>query len=257
MATNLLIGYPHIPLVGTLGTPTTQATGYDAKNTIFGPRSAHFKTSTSVTQSVLPFNNTGLLTPDFYLLTRADLLKKSDSSDPALRLEWGDDSTFASAGAINTALTTAQLVGPNSEDFIAFPLSWGGSPPSKEFWRLRVNTTASFQHEFSKFAAGNAFDLGRDPIFPRKMQRFPLVNASRVTSYRFDFEWRGVTNTKRASFDATIDQYRDVIPVYLITRTYHDVLNEHKVIQVYIRSVEWRPRTRGLNDLTIEFEEEI
>lgn len=252
--TNLLIGYPQVPFLGSLIASTTAASSYAATNAITGPRCEHYKASASVVQTRLDFNYGSAIAPDFMVLARADLVRYGDSTDSTVSLVGATDSGISS-GVVTyaTTLTTGLLYGPNNEDLIVYPVG----AASKQYWRVQVDTTASFQHRFSKVYFGNAFDLGREPITPKKLIRYPASNLARTARYKFNLEWQGITNLVRGNFDTYIYQYKDTNPVFLFTTSYHDLLNEHRVIHCKINTVRWTPQDASLNKLEIEFEEAI
>lgn len=253
MSSNLLIGYPHIPFFGSLIANTTADGGYNAENAITGTRSDHFRTLAAVNRSQLDFDYGSAIAPDFVALARADLIRYSDSADSTLSLIGSNDSGFSSPATYALPLSVSALAGPGLEDVIVYPTG----ATSKRFWRFQVDTTASFKHRYSKVYFGNAFDLGRDPVSPKKIIRYPYSNSAKNPRYRFNFSWKGITNTIRTSFDANIYQYKDVTPIFLFTTNYHDLLNEHLVIHCKITSVKWTTQYLGTNNLDIEFEETI
>lgn len=253
MSTNLLIGYPLISNYALLGTTTTAATDFEAANLFNAPRSEHFKIASAATTSQVDIDFGSNVAPDFYCIMRADLIRKNDSADSNIDLIGSDSSSFSSPSTYTATLTNARLVGPNNEDFIEFP----SSAASKRYWRLKITTTASFKHEYSKFAFGVALDLSRDPLYPRKLSRKTEGVFSRKANYTIDLNWAGITDANRKIFDDNIETFQDTMPVYLFTKDYHDLLNEHKIIQCNISKSEWQPIGLGLNNLSCRFEETI
>lgn len=253
MATNLVILYPQIQFEGTLINDPDDDGINLAAHTINGGRRDHYKNFSAVTTSQFDYLYPGLISPDFYLYARADLIKDQDSGTVSVKLIGSASSTFSSPSTVSNTLSTANLYGPNSEDFLAFPVS----PGSYRYWRGEIATTASFKHEFSKFWAGVAFDFGVDPYFPRRIQRTSTGLVNRRPQHNFTFKWSGITNEKREEFNEKINKFRDTNSVFLATRTYHDVLNEYRLIHCWIRDARWTAKVQSLNDLEIQFEEAL
>lgn len=254
MSTNLVIGYPQVGFDGTILTSTTASAGYEANRTTLGSRQDRFQTSANVTTSVIDFDYGSTIAPDFFYIGRANLLYLSDSSDPVVSLIGASDSAFTTPTNYNVTLDISRLVGSSDEDMIEFPLSTAAF----QYWRVKAATTASFQHSYSKIAFGNVLDFGVDPLHPRTIERkFNNSKLSRRTNFGFEFNWAGITNALRSQFDDSIGAYKDVMTLYLMTRYYHEVLCDARVVPCRILSYRWTPQEIGLNNLTISFEEVI
>lgn len=253
MATNLVILYPQIQFIGDLIAQTADDNINLAENSVNGGRRDHFKTNAAVTTSQLDYDFSTNISPNFYLYARADLIKDNDSSTVSVKLIGSATSSFGSPSTTSNTLSSANLYGPNSEDFLAL----GISPGSYRYWRGEIATTASFKHEYSKFWAGIAFDMGVDPYFPRRLNRIITQVGIRRPQHIFTFKWSGVTNDKRQELIDKIVKYKDTNSVFLATNTYHDVLNEYRLIHCWIRDVRWTAKESSLNDLDITFEEAI
>lgn len=250
---NLVIALPPDTYSASLFTATAADASYPLTNLALGPRHLHYKASTAITVSQFDYDFGANITPDFVIIARADLLKKSDSSNPAVALIGSASSSFSAPDTYNSTITTATLYGGNNEDWVYLPTV----TTPRRYWRVQITTTASFAHRFSKLYLGTGFDPGRDPSFPRRYTRGMTNVRDRAAQNMFFFDWRGITDATRYSFNTLLGKYRDVNPVFLFTRTFHDALSDLRVLHCELVTVESITKVRGTNHLRITFDEVI
>ena len=104
---------------------------------------------------------------------------------------------------------------------------------------------------------GTGFDLGRDPVYPRSIERRLLKKSNRTQTYGFSFSWEGITDATLASFQSSIFKHIDAMPIVLYTTSYHDVLNEAMAVHCKIVSGNFSKVAPDSNRIKLEFEEEI
>lgn len=254
MSINFNILYPYIPFQGTYIAGTSAATGYEVNNAINGARNEHYKTAAANTATNLDFDFGSDIEPDFWYIARADLLADVESTD--VTLQGSADDTFASTTDDTATLSTSNLFGPDGEDFLVYPISWGGAA-SFRYWRFLIETSGSTVKEFSKINAGLAFNFGVDPIWPRIIRGVNTSPYARRPVQTFSLRFKAVTNAKRNEFMDSIYKYKDINSVFLATNYYHDLLNDKRLMNVFIRDARFTPQVQGLNDLEITFEEAI
>lgn len=252
MATNLLILYPQIQFFGEILSSTTAATGFEEENAINAARHEHYKISADGTTSSVVYDYATNISPNFYCIARADLLERNDPGNIDVNLIGSNVSGLTDVTISNT-LGSSNLVGPNNEDFVDLNIA----PGSYRYWKSITLSSASFQHEYSKFWSGIAFDFGVDPYWPRRLNRIYSSYADRKATHTFTFKWSGITNDKRQEFISNIYKYKETNSIFLATSFYHDVLNEYKCIHCWIRDARWTSKEQSLNDLEMTFEEAI
>lgn len=250
---NLAIALPPDTYSASLFAATTADASYPLTNLALGPRHLHYKASTTITVSQFDYDFGSAITPDFLILARADLLFKSDSANPAVALIGSASSSFSSPDTYSSTITSATLYGSTNEDWIYLPTV----TTPRRYWRVQITTTASFAHRFSKLYLGASLDLGRDPSFPRRVTRGMTNVRDRAAQHMFFFDWRGITDANRYNFNTVLGKYRDVNPVFLFTRTFHDTLNELRVLHSELVTVESITKIRGTNHIRITFDEVI
>lgn len=253
VASNLAIALPPDTYAATLLAGTTADSSYPLTNLALGPRHLHYKASTTITVSQFDYDFGSAITPDFLIIARADLLRKSDSADCDVDFIGSASSSFTSPDTYSSTITTANLYGSANEDWIYLPTV----TTPRRYWRVKITTTASFAHRFSKLYLGIALDPGRDPSFPRRLTRNMTNVRDRAAAHLFFFEWRGITDANRYTFNAQLGMFRDVKPVFLFTRTFHDTLDELRVLHCELSTVDAVTKVRGTNFLRLTFDEVI
>lgn len=250
---NLVIALPPDTYAATLLANTAANASYPVTNLSLTPRHLHYKASASVTVTQFDYDFGSAITPDFLIIARADLLKRSDSGNPAIDLIGSASNTFSAPDTYSSSITTATLYGASAEDWIYMPTV----TTPRRYWRVKITTTSSFAHRFSKLYFGSALDLGRDPVFPRRLTRSMKSVRDRAATNTFFFEWRGITDASRYNFNTLLGKYYDVNPIFLFTRTFHDTINELRVLHCRIIAMDNVTKVRGTNYIRLTFEEVI
>jgi hypothetical protein len=233
--TNLFFCYPHFPVNATI-TTSTASTGYSIDNTIAGERHEHYRrnadaTSTNVDYDLGSGNNDR---PDYFLVARADFLKRGDSSNPALSLRGSVNSGYTATEDLTLTVTDAELCGRYNEDVI-LETSYVND---YRYWRLNIATTATFTHEVSKIYFGNFFDLGRDPLYLSEYKLLKKDQNERKVKRVYKLIYDGITEAKRQAFTDTILKNADVYPVFIYDK--NDIFLEgKKLLHCWITSHKW------------------
>jgi hypothetical protein len=250
---NLVLALPPDTYSATLFANTAADASYPVTNLSLTPRHLHYKASANVTVSQFDYDFGSAITPDFLIIARADLLKRSDSGNPAIDLIGSASSGFGSPDTYSSTITNATLYGSANEDWIYLPTV----TTPRRYWRVKITTTSSFKHRFSKLYLGSALDLGRDPVFPRRLSRQAASLRDRAAANTCYFEWRGIPDATRYNFNTLLGKYFDVNPIFLFTRTFHDTINELRVLHCRIVAMENITKVRGTNHMRLTFEEVI
>ena len=251
--TNLLIGYSDIGFNSTLLVNPTMATGYTARDVHGGARNRTVRTASATTSSVWEWQHPSAILPDYLFIARADLIRRSDSTDCEWIIEGDDDPFFPAPDVDTNTFGLYDLKGPRSEDLIT-PLTKISPHP---YWRLTLNTTASFKHEHSKVFLGQWLDLQRDPLYPARVKRDSRVAMPRAVPWEFELEWAGITDATLSTFSDKVLKYRDLNPVILYDPNDLIFTGSIRVLHAYIRAVSITPEWAGVNRLQITFEETI
>jgi len=191
---------------------------------------------------------------DYFIVSRADLILAQGASFTVKHATSTDDITYTDRESV-VGLSSSNLFGTESEDLL---ITTGGGVSTRyhQFLCLRTSVS-SFTIDFNKIYFGPAFDFGVDPVYPRRLERVTVNDKDRRSKYVFSLTWRGVTETIRNSFIEKILRYKDINPVFLYTTTYHDVLNEHRLLHCIIKGAIITPIVSGRTDITLDFEELI
>ena len=182
-------------------------------NALSGARHRHYRTDAQVTSTDIDIDlgSTGQTNPDYFIIARADFLKRGDSSDPVFTLEGDDNSSFTSPETSALTVTSAQLKGPHNEDIIketSFTTSY-------RYWRLNIASTATIQHEISKIYFGNWLDLGRDPSYAPQIEFGEWSHTRRRRARTISLFFRGITTANRLLFETKVVANKDVHPLFL------------------------------------------
>jgi len=250
MTTNLLISYPDIPFRGAVSNPPTAATNYSIKNIYSGSRGATFKRSAAGTSTSWDFDTTTTSQPDHIIIARADLVRKKDSAATTWTLSGSASAAITSPETKTGTFNTTDLDGPGGEDFISeFTYA-----TAFRYWRFTLATTASIACEFSKLHIGNFLDLGRDPLWSREVSRPFSPGHTRRDPYVFQFEWQGITNTKRNLFFDYVVQYAEN-PIFLYAKTNTVTLAGQSLLHARLIDFGEESVAHDINTITATFEE--
>lgn len=104
------------------------------------------------------------------------------------------------------------------------------------------------------YILANGLDLLREPIHPIKLQ----IQSNNGQSIRsFIIEWRGISHTKKQSFENDFDRNKNIGRCYL-----HDVDSDlvffgYNTIAVFLTNVTYQWSEGNLWNITATFKEEI
>ena len=252
MTTNLLISYPDIPFRGTPSNLPTAATNYSTKNVYTGSRGATFKRSTAGTSTSWDFDLGSGVTaqPDHIIIARADLVRKKDSASTTWTVSGSASASITSPETKTDTFDTSDLDGPGGEDLIS-EFTYASA---FRYWRFTLATTASIACEFSKLHIGNFLDLGRDPLWSREVSRPFSPGHTRRDPYVFQFEWQGITNTKRNLFFDYVVQYAEN-PIFLYAKTNTVTLAGQSLLHARLIDFSEESVAHNVNTITATFEE--
>lgn len=262
MTTNLVIGYPQITVDSTITTSTAFATTAPKENVLSGPRAMYGELATATTELWLKANlgSSQQKTIDFFYIARANILKAMGSTSVLLQGSTDDVSYSNIAGCLAT-FQSATLYGPRSEDII-FTSELANSThgtlsasPTYRYWRSYfASGDPSKKYPFSKVMYGAWFDMGRDPEDRHVSEISGTWDRESRLVYRF--AWRGISKTVKESFVTSLINKRENGCI-LYTKSYHDLLNEHRVLHCQIVDYSITVLTEGLFDISATFEEMI
>lgn len=234
MATNLLIlTAQHLFNPTVLASPTA-ASGYGLNELWVGRRGEGYKINAAATTTSIDLDLGASYSPTLihFVISGAQINRLQDTASTTAEVIASNSSLFTSPEQVTYAYDLDDLVGPRGEEITS------SFVPSTAFryWRLKLTTTASFKHEFLKWPFGQPFDMGRDPLHGRRIDRNIISANNREPISQVTFEWLGVTNAKTNEFIDKVVKDKDIAPVWLLTTDYHDVLFDYQVMHVWLKS---------------------
>ena len=244
--TNLLIGHNRYTIDAT-PSATTAATGYGESNLQTGDRWKMYKPSSNQTSTEITYSYSANRNANYYVIARADLAIKADASPTFTVASSTDDVSYTNFHASGT-LSSSDLVGPNSEDYIYYDAALG---TAGDFWKLTIGYAVADVPQISKFYIGEALDLGRDPV-DLVIQRKQSVSESRP-HYEISMKYEGVSYTNTLTLLDTVAEIGQYHPVFLFTTLDHDVLNGARVIHCKLVSINTPQKITNQNDIDMVF----
>lgn len=173
---------------------------------------------------------------DYLIVSRADMLKVDGVT--AITLDRSSNgSTWTTEHTVTTPASYSLVGTRSTEIFDTFTLS-----TAYRYWRISMSGSSNkFRH--SKHYFGSLFDFGDDPVSfssqvvtPTEPERASAGNLAYVRTaepyYEYAIKWSGVTDVKIESATSKFLQYRN--PVYIVTTTNHEILNNYKCIHCQI-----------------------
>lgn len=148
---------------------------------------------------------------------------------------------------------TIALRGPKDEDYVS---SFTTTSAVRYFW-LHLSSTKINSYDFSKVYLGNGFDFGRDPVWGRRSELEPDERGSRAPRYKYSFEYEDITDAVVQDFITKIASKADVNPVVMVTGSYHDVLNDDRLVHCKIKEFSYEPISYNQNNVSLVLEELI
>jgi hypothetical protein len=256
MATNLLIAYPDIQYRSTVLAYTADTINGPYYNMHTGPRNYLYIANAAATSATFDFDlGVGITAnPNYLILARIDLCSRQIPTTFSVSMQGSTTAGFGSVESQTPVFGTANLVGPSNQDYI-----YGVSVPYSQayrYWRIYFNYGATnVTTAFSKLFFGNAFDFGRDPVYPRILKRQTSAAGNRRSGYLYTLTWQGITDATRQTFFTNVYKNKDFAPVFLYTNSYSKILNDAIVVHCWMRDCKVTPLSDGLSDITINFEE--
>lgn len=264
MTTNLLIGYPDIPLradaVSIVG--GTADSSYPASNLVTGSRGDRFALDGDEDDVYIQYDmgagNTA--TVDYLYIARANLLTGL-GAHYCLLVGYDGVSTSNILG-LNVGIGKADLVGPDGHDLMCASgraNDIGGTFPSAayRYWRLSFgNSGAAATWTFSKAYFGRLFDFGRDPhsVIVDEMKR--IAPAARRPVKTISIDWTGITDAVLSDFIDKIGKWQDVSPIVLYDSNDY-WLQGAIAVHCKVTSAKVRPVRKGVNEVRVTCEELI
>lgn len=240
----LYIGYPDIPYNAVAReTANTWEADFGYGNLVSGERYLFAKPSAAGDLDVtfdLGTGNTSAVS--FIILARADKLQSAGVT--SVLLKSGDGISSPSTQLTISSFNTATLYGPRSNDYIQTGLSLS----TAREWQL-VTSGGSGLRILSKAYFGNAFNMGKDPIFNPEYSipdeaEFATEAGGRIfyrmddAKWRFSFTWEGVTDDKVTEFFETIVKNKQLHRFFLFTDENHHVLANLRILHVRLVEAE-------------------
>lgn len=261
--TNLLIATAQYTVDATsISSSKTVDANNPVENLITGPRGTYTQCASAETSWGITFNlpSSTSVTVDYYIVARANILKAAGST--RLKLQ-GYNGSYTNLAGTDVGLQSLTLYGPRSEDAI-FTSDLGNSDytmPASGTYTALAHNPVSFadpanKYKHSKFYCGAWFDPGRDPERPHVSTKVINHRGERESRYVFTFTWRGITNAKRNEFFSKLFDERQK-PVFLYTKTYHEILFNHRCLHCTVAGYETSYVAPDCHDITITFEEQI
>jgi hypothetical protein len=257
MPTNLLIGYPDIPLASESATMSRAASSLYPYTNLFGGNKADLMyvdtPATGDTRLTFSLPSGVTRAANFVYLARANLLKQDAVATITVRA--GTTTDYATAATIRTysSFGSTALYGPNADDFIdSFTTS-----SAYRYWFVNYNSTAASSFAHAKLFFGRAFDIGIDPNAEATITRVRAGGAQRRAIYSFEFSWSGVSYAKAVEMYESIYRLRRHMPLVLFTSSWHDILMGNRVIFCRLLDMSMPPRVTDYCDVSATFEELI
>lgn len=252
MATNLLIGH-NVERRGSGATATNTATGYDGANLTSGSSLDRWKAGSAGTSFDLEATGTAGTT-NYLALHRADLCILDDAACELDLYTGLDVDTYGDIVSDSGVLTSANLVGPHARDYLVYTATpWGEATDTAV--KLVITYGASGTPELSKFYAGTAFDMGRDPI-ELAYRRTRNTYSAEHALYEISISWVDVTYAKAMLFKNNILEVSSYHPIVLFTAANHAVLpNSCRCIWCEIIDAAMPQRVTSKNDITLQLRE--
>lgn len=259
MATNLVLGYAHIPqmAVSYSMTPTSTST-YQITNLWGGNKADGFLMEPKNNAFSVRFDlSTTPLTADFVFMSKAN--EFINDSQGGFTIRAGAIANNTSNPLIQSyanGIIAANLCGPDNEEFVDI---FAETAPA-QYWSINYATASpaaisNFAH--SKLFLGKAFDPGMDPNAPATITRFRTGGFRRKSSFSFQFTWEGMSYGKAVQMYQRFYLNRRFQPVVLMTRDWHDILMGNKAILCRMTEMSLPPRITDYCDVIANFEELI
>lgn len=248
--TNLVFGHNRYAIDATV-TVTSEETGYAKENLLTGARQDTWKADSAGTNFIAQYTNAAGWSADYYAIARADLAVL-DQATVTFNVDYSDNGSDWTQWATES-MSSTDLVGPNDEDYVHVASSAEGP---HDYWRFNVVYGSSDTPEISKFYIGEAFDMGRDPIGFSSV-KIRAGHLRRRPRYQFELVYADVSYAKATELIDHVLDIADYHPIWMITKSYHDLLYGHKCIQCQVVDAETPQRLTNRNDIRLVLRELI
>lgn len=255
MASNLLIGYPDIPMEATSSSISNASSSLYPYQNLFGGNKTdlhYLNAATSGDTTItleLPSGTTKAT--NFIYIGRANLLQQASVN--TITIKGGSTSTYGSATTVKTlsSFTSTTLYGPNDDDYIEkFTTS-----TAYRYWFINYNATSTSKIPHAKMFIGKFFDPGLDPNAPATVTRIKQGGAQLRPTYSFEFTWNGMAYATAVEMYLKFYLTKRYMPLVIFTDTWHDILMGNRVIFCRLTDMSIPPRVTSFCDVTATFEE--
>lgn len=237
-ATSLMISYADIGASSISVTATPAADlDYPEYNLVLGPRYWRFRLASNASSVAVVYDlGTRTRAVDHIVIARADVLQAAGCTQ--IVLASSPDGSSWTTRYTDGSFASATLLGPGPYDYYAAI----SATPAARYWRLTYTAPGATEFAHAKVYFGTLFDFGQEPdtYTPdrRPLTEDEYVSASDAVSllrtdesvYRFDFTWLNITDATAESFMSLIVRQAQRAPVFLITRSQHEVLDQRRVL---------------------------
>lgn len=250
---NLLFGLNQDVMLGTTDASST-ATGYDVDNLITGSRNWHWKSATGSTSGTyIRYARSGTAL-NYCAVCRADYhLRHTETSTHQFEIYHSTDDVSYTKHYDSGNLTSADLVGPNSQDWIWFDNS---GAVSKAYWRLYFIHGSPQVVECAKVFMGEAFDIGRDPVTVDFTRTRP-TGSLRKSRYEINLEYEDISYTNAMLFMTYVVKRSNYHTFVIFTADDDDILLGMGMIHVRLLTVDMPQVIRARNNISMTLQEVI
>lgn len=264
MAENLKIAFPDIPFNAlTYEAQAVVDPFFGPENTVRGARHLRYRQTSAIATALLEADlgvgNTS--TTDYWIIARADLLQTQGVTSALLQRS--DDGIGWTTEQTESPFGSATLFGPRLQDYFGTFTT----TTAHRYWRLNMSGAAN-NFVFSKFYTGTLFDFGlcgpTEFTYSREPSDRPdfETDSGAIWNQRLEdsmyvltASFRGITDAKIAEFRDNIVRHGHRAPVFLITTSDHEILDNHRILHCEIQDVSWIKTFDDYNDITIVFRE--
>lgn len=250
--TNLLFGTDYYFKSGTHTSVPAAATGYSQDNLWSGATAETWKGGSANTRYDLAARVNPAVEGVNYVAVYKPNLCVYDDSSVRFTFIYSDDFVSWTTFKDVNPITAADLVGPNSESYIYYYS--GAIGANKQGVALTIYYTSAGIPELSKFYAGTALDIGRDPTM-LQMRRMRDTYSARKPRYRIDLGYTDISYANAMKIITQIGRCREQTPIVLFTATNHGVLNNAKCIWAQLVALDTPQEITNKNNITMSFQE--
>lgn len=221
----------------------------------YGGRTITSETTSAVTASYYNFARASAEIPDFCYLVGANIMAARDvGGSPVLKIQGSAFSDYHTILTYSLPITASNLSGPNGEDLLFYDIAVSAF----QYWRVRIETTATVNHKWGNLYFGQSFDFGRDPVFPEDLNRLKSSKRDKRGGYSIVLRYEDISLAKKLEFNSSIMKWADAKPIVLFSRGAYDPVTDNRItINCMIKEARWKVTGWGRFDLTLELVELI